>query len=164
MDSQNRSPAALAADVLIAYLERNNVVASDLPALAQRLCEAFASDALAPCNCKPENRNAQEASPALEVPSSDTSKRPACSGISIAESITDEYLISMEDGKHYKSLRRHLMAKYGMTPDDYRAKWGLPADYPMVAPAYARSRSEVAKRIGLGRTSGNRALPDARRA
>jgi len=60
-------------------------------------------------------------------------------------------LISLEDGRQYRSLRRHLMAKYGMTPDDYRKKWGLAPDYPMVAPSYARDRSEVAKRIGLGK-------------
>jgi predicted transcriptional regulator len=68
------------------------------------------------------------------------------------ETLFDEYLICLEDGKRYRSLRRHLMAKYGMTPDDYRAKWDLPDDYPMVAPSYARERSEVAKRTGLGRS------------
>ncbi len=69
--------------------------------------------------------------------------------VSIKKSITDEYLVSMEDGKHYRSLKRHLSVR-GMTPDEYRAKWGLPRDYPMVAPAYAKARSELAKSFGLG--------------
>ncbi|MDW5317170.1 MucR family transcriptional regulator [Rhizobium sp. PL01] len=71
--------------------------------------------------------------------------------ISIRKSITDEFLICLEDGKPYKSLRRHLSSKFGMTPDEYRAKWGLPDDYPMVAPAYAAKRSQLARSHGLGR-------------
>ncbi|MDP3512690.1 MAG: MucR family transcriptional regulator [Polynucleobacter sp.] len=70
--------------------------------------------------------------------------------VPVNESVHMEYLISLEDGKHYRSLRRHLMAKYGMTPEAYREKWGLPSSYPMVAPSYAMQRSEVAKRSGLG--------------
>lgn len=73
--------------------------------------------------------------------------------VPVGQSIHDDYLINLEDGKRYRSLRRHLMARYGMTPDDYRRKWGLPDDYPMVAPSYARERSEVAKKSGLGRAS-----------
>ena len=70
--------------------------------------------------------------------------------VSIKKSVTDEYLVSMEDGKRYKSLKRHL-GTYGLTPAEYRAKWGLPDTYPMVAPAYAARRSELAKTLGLGR-------------
>ena len=70
--------------------------------------------------------------------------------VSIKKSVTDDYLISLEDGKQYQSLKRHL-AKRGLTPDEYRAKWSLPADYPMVAPGYARKRSDLARSIGLGR-------------
>jgi predicted transcriptional regulator len=70
--------------------------------------------------------------------------------VPIKKSITPDYLISLEDGSRYKSLRRHLTTKYGMTPDEYRAKWGLPKDYPMVAPNYAKARSELAKASGLG--------------
>lgn len=69
--------------------------------------------------------------------------------VSIKKSVTDDYLISLEDGKQYQSLKRHL-SRRGLTPAEYRAKWGLPYDYPMVAPAYTRKRSELAKSIGLG--------------
>ena len=71
--------------------------------------------------------------------------------VSIKKSVTDEYIICLEDGKKLKMLKRHLATAYDMTPDEYRAKWGLPSDYPMVAPAYARKRQELAKKIGLGR-------------
>ena len=70
----------------------------------------------------------------------------------VKKSITDDYIISLEDGRKLKSMKRYL-ATLGMTPDDYRAKWGLPGDYPMVAPAYAAKRSELAKSLGLGRKS-----------
>ncbi len=66
------------------------------------------------------------------------------------KSIHPEYIVCLEDGKRFKSLKRHLRTKYNMTPEDYRQKWGLPHDYPMVAPNYARARSELAKRMGLG--------------
>lgn len=71
--------------------------------------------------------------------------------VPIKRSVTDDYIICLEDGKKLKMLKRHLMTAYGMTPEEYRAKWGLKADYPMVAPAYARKRQELAKKIGLGR-------------
>ena len=71
--------------------------------------------------------------------------------VPIKKSITDDYIICLEDGKKLKMLKRHLMTSYGMTPEAYRAKWGLKADYPMVAPAYARKRQELAVKIGLGR-------------
>src|SRR3984893_12237950 len=72
--------------------------------------------------------------------------------VPIRKSITPEYLVCLEDGKKLKMLKRHLRSTYGMTPDEYRAKWGLPSDYPMVAPTYAEQRSAFAKKIGLGRT------------
>ena len=71
--------------------------------------------------------------------------------VPIKKSVTDEFIICLEDGKKLKMLKRHLKTAYDMTPDDYRAKWSLPADYPMVAPAYARKRQALAKKIGLGR-------------
>jgi predicted transcriptional regulator len=71
--------------------------------------------------------------------------------VPIRRSVTDDYIICLEDGKKLKMLKRHLMVTYGMTPEQYRARWGLKPDYPMVAPAYARKRQELAKRIGLGR-------------
>mgnify|MGYP003630031898 FL=1 len=70
--------------------------------------------------------------------------------VSIKKSIEEDYLICLEDGKKFKSLKRHLMTHYNMTPDQYREKWGLPPDYPMVAPAYAEARSRLAKQMGLG--------------
>ena len=71
--------------------------------------------------------------------------------VPIKRSVTDEYIVCLEDGKKLKMLKRHLMTAYGMTPEAYRAKWGLRPDYPMVAPAYAAKRQELAKKIGLGR-------------
>ena len=70
--------------------------------------------------------------------------------VAIGESITDEYLVCLEDGKQFKSLKRHLRTKYNLSPEEYREKWGLPYDYPMVAPAYARQRSQLAKDMGRG--------------
>jgi predicted transcriptional regulator len=70
--------------------------------------------------------------------------------IPVKKSVTDDYIICLEDGKKFKSLKRHLRAKYDMTPDEYREKWNLPFDYPMVAPSYARKRSQLAKKMGLG--------------
>jgi predicted transcriptional regulator len=76
--------------------------------------------------------------------------------VPIRKSITPEYLVCLEDGKKLKMLKRHLRSTYNLSPDDYRAKWGLPPDYPMVAPKYAQQRSEFAKKIGLGRGTGRR--------
>ncbi len=83
--------------------------------------------------------------------------------VPIKKSVTPNYLICLEDGKKFKTLKRHLKTVYDMTPDDYRAKWGLASDYPMVAPAYAKQRSELAKAVGLGRQS-RKATPKKRRA
>lgn len=71
--------------------------------------------------------------------------------VPVKKSVTDEFIICLEDGKKLKMLKRHLSTSYDLTPDEYRARWGLPSDYPMVAPAYARKRQELAKKIGLGR-------------
>jgi predicted transcriptional regulator len=78
-------------------------------------------------------------------------EKPLVPAVPIRKSVTPDYIISLEDGRKFKSLKRHLQGTYGMTPDEYRAKWGLPRDYPMVAPNYAKARSELAKRMGLGR-------------
>ena len=77
--------------------------------------------------------------------------RPA---VNPKRSVTDDYIICLEDGQKFKSLKRHLMSHYGMTPEEYREKWGLAADYPMVAPAYAAQRSKLAREMGLGRKRG----------
>ena len=84
----------------------------------------------------------------------DAKQDPLKPAVPIRKSITAEYLICLEDGKKLKMLKRHLRSTYGMTPDDYRVKWGLSADYPMVAPNYAAQRSAFAKKIGLGRGTG----------
>jgi predicted transcriptional regulator len=87
----------------------------------------------------------------------ETKAEPLKPAVPIRKSITPDYLVCLEDGKKLKMLKRHLRSTYGMTPDDYRQKWGLPADYPMVAPNYAEQRSAFAKKIGLGRGAGRTA-------
>lgn len=80
----------------------------------------------------------------------DVAPEPQEPAVSVRKSITPDYLICLEDGRKFKSLKRHLRTKYDLSPEEYRAKWGLPKDYPMVAPNYARARSELAKQMGLG--------------
>jgi predicted transcriptional regulator len=117
------------ADIVSAFVGQSAISADELPALIKSVYGALANiDAPAP------------AAPAKQSPA-----------VPIKKSITPEFLISLEDGKKYKSLKRHLRTKYGMSPEDYRAKWGLPKEYPMVAPDYAASRSAFAKSLGLGR-------------
>jgi len=77
-------------------------------------------------------------------------EQPLVPAVSIKKSVQADYIVCLEDGKHFKSLKRHLRTSYDMTPDEYRAKWGLPHDYPMVAPNYAAARSSLAKSMGLG--------------
>ena len=84
-------------------------------------------------------------------------QKPLIPAVPIKKSVTPDYIISLEDGSKFKSLKRHLKGSYGLTPDEYRAKWGLPRDYPMVAPNYAKARSELAKSMGLGRKAGSTA-------
>ncbi|WP_241147884.1 MucR family transcriptional regulator [Minwuia thermotolerans] len=88
---------------------------------------------------------------ALMQPADDRNIAPPEPAVPIKRSITPDHLVCLEDGKKLKMLKRYLRARYDMTPDDYRARWNLPPDYPMVAPNYARQRSEFARRIGLGR-------------
>ncbi|AAB91814.1 conserved transcriptional regulator, MucR-family (plasmid) [Sinorhizobium fredii NGR234] len=122
----------LTSRVVSAYLSRNIVPAADLASLIQQtylsLCSTSQAD------------KAEEA--AVEE------QRPA---VPIKKSVTADFIICLEDGKKFKSLKRHLMAKYGLTPQQYREKWGLPADYPMVASSYAQKRSELARALGLGK-------------
>ena len=89
----------------------------------------------------------------MEQSQGNAAKEPLKPAVPIRRSITPEHIICLEDGKKLKMLKRHLRTTYNMTPDDYRKKWGLAADYPMVAPNYAAQRSDFAKRIGLGRKS-----------
>ena len=122
----------LTAEIVSAYVARNNVPASELPSLLQSVHTALGRIATggATAEQKPE---------------------PLVPAVPIKKSIMDDYLISLENGQKFKSLKRHLMTTYNMTPQQYREKWGLPKDYPMVAPAYAKSRSALAKSLGLGR-------------
>ena len=120
---------SLTANIVSAYVGNNSVASDDLPALIEQVHASLFD---------------------LEQRSEKTPiTKPA---VPIRSSITDDFLICLEDGAKFKSLRRHLRSKYDMSPEDYREKWGLPSDYPMVAPSYARQRSELAKRMGLGQT------------
>ncbi len=122
----------LVSEIVASYVSNNPVPVSELPAMIRSvhatlggLSGTLAIDAV-------------------------TSQKPA---VTIKKSITPEYLICLEDGKKLKMLKRYLRSRYGLSPDQYRTKWGLPADYPMVASNYAAQRSEFAKKIGLGRTA-----------
>ena len=129
-DAEPFNPNELTADIVAAYVANNALRVADLPALIQSVQAALAQLASGPVIAAPLEEK----------------KEPA---VSIRKSITPDYLFCLDDGKKFKSLRRHL-STLGMTPDQYRAKWSLPADYPMVAANYAAVRSEMAKRIGLG--------------
>ncbi|WP_319799586.1 MucR family transcriptional regulator [Lichenihabitans sp. PAMC28606] len=121
----------LAADIISAYVSNNAVQASELPNVISVVHTALR----------------RLGTPDVSTPLQPEVLRPA---VSIRRSITPDYLICLEDGKKFKSLKRHLRTHYEMSPEDYRAKWNLPSDYPMVAPAYARERSQLAKEMGLG--------------
>lgn len=118
------------ADIVSSFVGQNRVSADALPDLIKSVYSTLANIG-AP---------APSAAPEKQAPA-----------VSIKKSVTPEFLISLEDGNKYKSLKRHLRTKYDMSPEEYRTKWGLPKDYPMVAPAYAASRSALAKSMGLGR-------------
>ena len=118
----------LTTNLIVAYVEKNAVPRAELPGLIASLHGVLSGLGHEPAAPVVENRT------------------PA---VPIKKSVTDEFIISLEDGRKLKSMKRYL-AKRGMTPEDYRAKWSLPGDYPMVAPAYAKARSEMAHRIGLG--------------
>jgi predicted transcriptional regulator len=120
----------LAASIVSAYISNNSLPMTDLPSLISSVHDVVAKLA----------GNSSHAPPAEPL-------RPA---VSIKKSISDDYLICLEDGRKFKSLKRHLRTRYNLTPEQYRAKWQLPPDYPMVAPAYAETRSRMAKDMGLG--------------
>jgi len=134
---------SIVADVVSAYVSNNSVAAADLPALIADVHASFNRIV----NGEPAEEPATKPVPAVPV----------------KKSVTADYIFCLEDGKKFKSLKRHLSSNYGMTPEDYREKWSLPADYPMVAPNYAKSRSELAKQMGLGqaRRKGGRAVKTA---
>lgn len=118
----------LTADVAAAHVSNNSVAISDVGLLIGNIHAALA-------RLNPAEAVVEPLSPAVPI----------------RNSIKKDFIVCLEDGKKLKMLKRHLMTHYGMTPDDYRAKWSLPADYPMVAPAYAEQRRVLAKKIGLGR-------------
>ncbi len=120
----------MTATIVSAYVGQNTLQAQQLPEVINSVFHALTGLQGAPV---------------------ETQAEPARPAVPIKRSVTPEYIICLEDGKKLKMLKRHLRSTYDMTPDEYRTKWGLPPDYPMVAPNYAAQRSEFAKRIGLGR-------------
>ena len=130
MDEANRADLVeLTAGIISAYVSNNTVVASDLPAIIGDVHEALSKAAL---RIGPGERE---------------ELRPA---VALKKSVTPDHIVCLEDGKKFKSLKRHLRTHYNLSPEEYREKWGLPHDYPMVAPNYAAARSQLAKQMGLG--------------
>ena len=118
----------LTAHIVSAYVEKNRLPASGLPDLIASVSTSISG----------------LGKPVVPVAA------PLVPAVNPKKSVTPDFIICLEDGKKFKSLKRHLRTRYGMTPDEYRTKWGLPHDYPMVAPNYAKERSTLAKRMGLG--------------
>jgi MucR family transcriptional regulator, transcriptional regulator of exopolysaccharide biosynthesis len=129
MNEKSSNYIELTADIVSAYVSNNTVPASDISVLISQVHSAL---------LRVSNGQGEVVSETL---------KPA---IAVKKSITPEYLICLEDGKKFKSLKRHLRTQYNMTPEHYREKWGLAPDYPMVAPKYAEARSQLAKQMGLG--------------
>lgn len=127
--SDSHSLIELTSDIVAAYVSNNEVIATELPDLIGDIYTALSKSADAPSILN------------------QASMKPA---VSPRKSINPDFLICLEDGKKFKSLKRHLRTHYSLSPEEYRQKWGLPADYPMVAPNYAKARSELAKQMGLG--------------
>ena len=128
----DNSSLELVSKIVSAYVTKNRLSASELPQLIRTVHEALKS---------PDQAATARAEPAVPI----------------KKSVKPDYVICLEDGKKLKMLKRHLRTAYDMSPDEYRQKWGLPSDYPMVAPKYAAVRSELAKKIGLGRKAGQKA-------
>lgn len=119
----------LTTQVVVAYLKNNPVASADVPSIIASVHAALKG---------------------LDGVSAEAPEEKPTPAVPVRRSITPDYLICLEDGRKLKTLKRHLRAAYNMTPEEYRAKWGLAADYPMVAPNYAKQRSRLAKQIGLG--------------
>jgi predicted transcriptional regulator len=128
--SQDTNFVELAADIVSAYVSNHSVATGDLAGLIRDVHTALQQSASGPSEPEPEPRE------------------PA---VSVKKSVQPDYIVCLEDGKKFKSLKRHLRTDHNLSPEEYRAKWGLARDYPMVAPNYAASRSELAKKMGLGR-------------
>jgi len=134
-DAISDSYIELAAEIVSAYVSNNSVAPADLPVLINEIHGALA-----------------RISTGVSEPIAEALK-PA---VPVKKSVTSDFIICLEDGKKFKSLKRHLRTQYDMSPEEYREKWGLPSDYPMVAPNYAAARSELAKKMGLGQQRGKR--------
>jgi predicted transcriptional regulator len=128
-DAAGKNFIDLTASIVSAYVSNNPTPASEIPALISLVHAALV----------------RVLAGRAEVP-----LEPAKPAVPVKKSKTADYLVCLEDGKRYKSLKRHLRTRYGMTPEQYRDKWGLPPDYPMVAPNYAAARSQLARKMGLG--------------
>lgn len=126
----------LTAEIVSAYVSNNTVPAGEIPGLINQVHLALSR---------------------VSGKSADGPAEPLKPAISVKKSITPEFIVCLEDGKKFKSLKRHLRTQYNMTPEQYREKWGLSADYPMVAPNYAAARSQLAKQMGLGQQRRRRA-------
>jgi predicted transcriptional regulator len=126
----------LTAEIVSAYVSNNTVPAGEIPGLISQVHTALTR---------------------VSAKSGDAPTEPLKPAVSVKKSITPEHIICLEDGKKFKSLKRHLRTQYNMTPEQYREKWGLNADYPMVAPNYAAARSQLAKQMGLGQQRRRRA-------
>jgi len=126
----------LTANIVSAYVSNNSVAASDIPGLIAQVHSALSR---------------------VSGSVGDAPSEPLKPAVSVKKSITPEYIVCLEDGKKFKSLKRHLRTQYNMTPEQYRDKWSLSADYPMVAPNYAAARSQLAKQMGLGQQRRRRA-------
>ena len=124
----------LTADIVSAYVGNNAVTAADLPTLITQVHKALG-----------------ETAAVVAEPAEEERPEPA---VNPKKSVTRDYIICLEDGKKFKSLKRHLSSHYNMSPEEYRKRWDLPSDYPMVAPSYAEKRSQLARQSGLGRTRG----------
>jgi len=130
-DQENRSELLeLTSEIVAAHVSNNTLAVNDLPQLIQDVYATLATVGTAPASSE--------------------KLQPA---VSVKKSVTPDYIVCLEDGKKLKMLKRHLKTAYNMTPEEYREKWGLPRDYPMVAPNYAKHRSDLAKEIGLGKKS-----------
>ncbi|MBA4802677.1 MULTISPECIES: MucR family transcriptional regulator [Euryhalocaulis] len=124
----NNALIEMTADVVSAYVGNNVVPSTELPELIRGVHEALS-----------------------QIEAGHVEPEPLEPAVPLKKSVSPDYIVCLEDGKKFKSLKRHLRTKYDMSPEEYREKWGLAADYPMVAPNYAKQRSELAKKMGLGR-------------
>ncbi|MBP9233901.1 MAG: MucR family transcriptional regulator [Hyphomonadaceae bacterium] len=134
MERESRAGSYLiemVSDIVSAYVSHNPVPVADLPRLIERVHATLTE---------------------IEGGTTSEAKQELKPAVPVRKSVTDEHIVCLEDGKKFKSLKRHLRTRYDMSPEEYREKWGLPADYPMVAPAYAKQRSELARKMGLGQS------------